>query len=300
MVWLGIKKLGKSLNFKQAGSEAAGLVENIFVKIAGRRNMKTLEIIFPEFSENDKGNLAALFKENKVKEYAWIDRGVRITFREYFIPYSVKKMGALIEAAAAYAKKTYPTLEQSCHTCHSATKADIYYVNDSCFYICEKCLGELEDRLHKEEANDLMVPTNYLAGFLGALLFSIPGIILTVVMFNFLNIVAAISSIAYIYLAKIGYKKFEGKINGFGSFIVSGVGILMPAAGFFAGYSLLIYRIVRSFEIVGEVFKVPEVQRELGMNILIALMVSSVFIVINLLRTYGEWSRRVLKKAKDL
>jgi hypothetical protein len=66
----------EEIRFKKTDTEVLGFVKNIFVKIADRREMKTAEIIFPDFpdiDENDKAYIVELFGENNVKEYNWIN-----------------------------------------------------------------------------------------------------------------------------------------------------------------------------------------------------------------------------------
>ncbi|MDL2229190.1 hypothetical protein LJC14_02960 [Treponema sp. OttesenSCG-928-L16] len=300
MVWLGIKKLAKQLGLQEAGPEAAGVTGNLFIKLADRTGMKTLEIVFPEFSEEDQEALAALFKEQKIKEYTFGEKNVSLIFREQFVPYSIKKINEHIDAVKEYFERTYPGTKQKCQHCNELKEAQVYYTKDGSLYLCEKCFYNCERDIQEEERQRSYEPNNYLRGFIGAFLFSIPGILVTILFFNVLETIAAVSAIVYILLARTGYKKFGGKQNIAGSIIVNTTGILMTVAGIVVSYTILIYTVAESLDLVWEVYKFPEVQEELLRNILVALIVSLIYVVINAVRMSKEWSGIKIKKGREL
>jgi hypothetical protein len=220
MVWLGIKKLGKQLNLQKSTSEALGIVKNSFVKIADRMGMKTLEIIFPENNEEDMENIIKILKNNKIKEYNFMENGISIIYRESFVPYSIKKIRILVDFITDYFYKKYPNIIHKCHKCHTTTEANIYYSNNGSIYLCDNCLKEIENKIYEEKLNYTMIPSNYIFGFIGALFFSIPGIIITTLFFIFLKGITACSGLSYVVLGKIGYQKFKGKMTPIGAIII--------------------------------------------------------------------------------
>jgi hypothetical protein len=300
MVWLGIKKLGRALRFKRTDAEALGFVENTFVKIADRMGMKTLEMIFPEFDEADRERVEAVFKEYKVKEHSWGVKAVTVTFRENFAPYSVKKIQEIINAVAGYIKEKYPREEPKCQHCGNSANGEVYYTKNESLYLCENCRDEWENKLREEKDAFDRLPEHYFPGLAGALLFAIPGIIVTVLFFVFLQSIAAVSTVLYIFLAKKGYVKFKGKPNQFGALIISFAGVLMTVAGIAVSFVALIVKETKSFERIFEILKIPEVQQEISRNVVSALILSSVFLAINWFTMKKEWSFSELKKAEEI
>jgi hypothetical protein len=147
------------------------------------------------------------------------------------------------------------------------------------------------------------LPTNYFSGIIGALLFSIPGIIITVLFFVFLDRLAAVSSLLYIVFGIKGYKTFKGKISPFGAFIIKTVGIIMIGIGTLIAYSSLILKEIKMFDIdlLIQVLKIPEVTRELLINIVISYIVSGFFIIFQLFQMIKQWKfLKIIKKARDI
>jgi hypothetical protein len=299
MVWLGIKRIGKKLGFRKTDTEALGFVGNIFAKIADRMGMKTLEIIFPSFDDNDKEFVLKFFAENKIKEYDWKQDGVLIIFRENFLPYSVKKIHNIIISISNYFGNKYP-LEHKCQNCGQLNEGDIYFIKDDSKYLCNSCLDDITNKLHEEKIKDDQLPSNYLMGFLGSIIFPIPGILLTIILFVFLNKIAAMSALLYITLAKLGYTKFKGKLTQFGSIIISCSGILMTAIGIVVSYIVCIVFQIKTFDGIFDILKIPEVQNELAFNIKFALFLSLIVIIINLFQMKKEWSFPKIKRAKEI
>ncbi|WP_461257658.1 hypothetical protein, partial [Treponema sp. R80B11-R83G3] len=125
----------------------------------------------------------------------------------------------------------YPMQKPQCQRCESEKEAELVCVNNESLFICNDCYRELERNINKENMELENTPNNYLLGFLGAFLFSIPGILLTIAFFIFLNRVAAISALLYVFLGTIGYKKFKGKINPVGVLVILFNGIIMVSIG---------------------------------------------------------------------
>jgi hypothetical protein len=213
MLWPGIKKLGKELNLKRTDSEVVGFVKNCFVKMYDGRNMKILELYVPEMSDDDKNNIIKKLESRKIKKYEWIPNGVKIVFIEIFVPYSLKKIKELLDECINYFSNKYPTQKPQCQHCGQLNETYIYCINNVSLIICKDCHNQLEKTTQNENLEQQNVKGNYLLGFTGAILFAIPGILLTVLFFVFLESLAAFSAIVYIYLGTIGYKKFKGKIS---------------------------------------------------------------------------------------
>jgi rubrerythrin len=303
MLWPGIKKLGKELGLKRTNSEVVGTLKNCFVKMYDGMNMKVLEIYPPEADDADKEHISGLLKQNKVKQHDWLNNGVKIIFQEYIRPYSMKKIKNILSVIVEYFEHKYPDTIPICQKCYDQKEAGVYYVGNESNYLCADCLRKFKKDLDNEHWEYQQLPTNYLKGFIGALLFSIPGIIVTVIFFVFLDRLAAISALIYVVLATKGYKMFKGKVSPIGALITILVGIIMIAIGMFVAYSVLIFKELKAvdFDMLMFILGMPEVGRELLMNIVLSYVISGIYIVVQLFQMMKEWKfSKTIKEAREI
>jgi hypothetical protein len=313
------KKLGIRFGLKKAGSEAAGNAVlpngkpgNCFVVLGDGKNVKTLRIVFPELDDEDIKASEVILAGVKVKKFEWREREIFIRFPEYFAPYSKEKIALVVEKITAYFAERYPDIRQCCHNCGSGEACDVY-AGASALFLCEKCFYEKDEVIGKARREYEAEPTNYIRGFFGALLFAIPGVILAVVLFAFFNTIAAVSTLVCMLLARVGYQKLKGKGSPVGAFIVSLVGAIMTVAGVCAGYIAVIVQALLKegiplnmiLTILSQIRKTSpelfsELFSELTKNIAIALLVSAVFIVINLYSMIQQWQFPNIKKAEEI
>jgi ferredoxin len=307
MLWPGIKKLGKELQFRRTDSEIVGIVENCFVKMYDGKNMKILELYVPELDDLDKENVINKLQLNKIKNYTWVTGGIKIVFPEYFRPYSIKKIMSILNETVSYFSKKYPNSSPRCHKCNTQKKSDVYCIGTESMYLCDDCLRECENNMHETSFAYHQIPTNYFSGFIGALLFSIPGVILTIILFVFLNTLGAISSLLYVVLGIKGYKKFKGKITPFGAFIIIGIGLIMTGIGVITAYSIFILREIFKeintvdFGMLIEIFKLPEIQKELTQNLALAYLVSGIFFILQFFQMKKDWNYKFdIQKPREI
>jgi len=161
----------------------------------------------------------------------------------------------------------------------------------------------LEEEINNKNLENGYAPANYLAGFLGSLLFSIPGILVTVLLFVFLNMLAAVSSVLYVVLGIKGYKKFNGKVSRFGVLIIILATIIMVGLGIVVSYSIYILKELKTMDIdtLFYILKMPEVQRELLKNIAVSYVISGFYLVFQVIQLMKEWkTEKTLKSPEDI
>jgi len=293
MLWPGIKRLGKELQLKRTDSEVIGMVKNCLVKMYDGNNRKVLELFFPEINYIDKEFLINILVQNKIKKYDWLIKGIRITFPEIIKPYSMSKIKDILLCITDYFEKAYPNDKPQCNKCGMKKDADVYYIRNSSLYLCDDCLSQYKRDKNNEDWEYKQVPTNYLSGFIGALLFSLPGILVTILLFVFLGRLAALSALLYVFLGIKGYTKFKGKVTPIGASIVIISGLIMVGIGVFTAYSVLILKTIESFDInrLIEILKIPDIQRELKMNLTTSYVVSGFYFIFQLFQMMKEWRK---------
>ena len=161
MLWPGLKKLGKELGFKRTNSEVVGTIKNCFIKMFDGNNMKVLEIYSPQVDDTDKVEVEGIIKQNKVKECNWLDNGVRITFHEYFIPYSIIKIKNLLYILVEYFNQKYPDNIPQCQACSIQKEAEVYFIGNASKYTCADCLKKIEKDINNKYREYNQLPTNY-------------------------------------------------------------------------------------------------------------------------------------------
>ena len=238
----------------------------------------------------------------KVKRYEWLEYGVRIIFNEYFFPYSINRIKNVLMDFTEYFSAKYSNQKLHCQKCNNSNDLETYCIDNITLVICEDCSKLIETEIYNINMENIHKPTNYLSGFIGSLLFSTPGIILTVLFFVFFNRLAAASSVLYVFLGIKGYKKFKGKVSKFGVFVIIMSTIIMVCFGIVVSYSILILKELKTLDIdmVIQILKMPEVKRELLMNIVLAYVISGFYLIFQIFQMIKEWkTEKVIKRPDD-
>ena len=303
MLWLGIKKLGKELQLKRIDSEIVGMVKNCFVKLYDGKGMKFLELFVPEISDSDKEYIGDKLKINKIKKYEWLEYGVKIIFIENLLPYSMSKIKNILTDFTEYFSANYPDQSPRCQKCGIPKDLDAYCVGTTTFIICEDCYKSLEKETKEKNLENKSVPSNYLLGFIGFLLYSMPSVLVTVSMFVFLNTLVAVSSVIYVILGIKGYKKFKGKISRIGSIIIILSTIIMVGFGIIVAYSVFILRELKTtdIELLINILRIREIQQEIVKNIILSYVISGFYLVYQVIQMMKEWkTEKSIKKSRDI
>lgn len=300
MLFPGIKKLGKELGLLRSSSVVMGTVDNNYIRLYDGKNVKVLEFFFPKADPSNKNELSIYLDNNKIKKHEWSGTTLIMTFPEYLKPYPIKNISKVITYLSKYSCDHYPNEKVACQKCNLSTEANSYSLADAPLYLCNDCVKNLELELQNKKLEYESIPTNYLFGAIGALLFSIPGLIITALLFVFLNRIAALSAVIYVFLAAKGYSYFKGKTDKVGAIILTISGLVFTYTGILFSYSTMILHKTKSLENTFELLKNPEIQKEMNTNITIGLIVCSLYLVFNFISLLGEWKFPILKKSKEI
>ncbi len=121
-----------------------------------------------------------------------------------------EQVADLLDRMTKYAHKYH--LRPGCCVCGEPA-ADFVGYEDVPYYACGKCAGHLSDFHLSTTEKRKKEPLHALRGFLGALLFSLIGFLLWVVMVSFLGKIGGIAGYVIIYGALKGYQLFGGRLN---------------------------------------------------------------------------------------
>jgi hypothetical protein len=197
----------------------------------------------------------------------------------------------------------YPDQCPRCRKCGASKNVDAYFVDNATLIACEDCYKTFENEIAGVNLEAKYTPTNYLSGFLGSLLFSIPGVLLTALFFVFFDRLAAISSVVYVFLRIKGYKKFNGKISRFGVFLIIVSAAIMVGFGVLFSYSIFIFKEIKTIdmEMLIAILKIPEVQQEIIKNMLLSYFLSGLCLVFQFYQMIKEWkSEKTIKRTREI
>lgn len=314
MVFPGLKKLSQEFGFKNNGTYFYGFINNTYVIFADGANQKNVSFRFPiELDEDDKKKILSWKRKGYAKSIDFFDDqsfDVYIVFTEYFLPFKISKIKEVIEEITGYIKQKYPQEKSKCSgdNCIETDGVNIFDIDGIPLPMCSSCAKRLETKIENEYEDFRLQPNNYLQGSIAAIVFSIPGILVTFILFLSGRIAGA-SGLVYFYLSQKGYVWAKGKMNKIGALIVSLISLLYTAVGVYLSYiAVIVKELLKLPEIKGypifelvklslESVKKPEVKKELLTNIYLSLFVCGTCILISMIQLLKSTGKIKIKKA---
>lgn len=110
--------------------------------------------------------------------------------------------------------------QNKCHTCGSDQRINYYDLNDTGILLCDNCFSQKDYKFNEIEKERISKEKNYLTRFLGAFIFSIPGIILWILFAIYFEILASGSAFIIAFLGVIGYDYFRGRYGKLKNYII--------------------------------------------------------------------------------
>ncbi len=108
-------------------------------------------------------------------------------------------------------KKLKISEQNKCHSCGANQKINYYDLNDTGIILCNSCFQQTENSFYEIESKRISEEKNYLTGFLGSIVFSIPGIIAWVLIAVYLERIASGMALIIAFLGLKGYDYFKGR-----------------------------------------------------------------------------------------
>ena len=129
-------------------------------------------------------------------------------------------MYTLVDFLVVLFKKLNISEQNKCHNCGTYQKINYYDLNDNGIILCNNCFNQTENSLLEIERERISEEKNYLTGFLGAMVFSIPGIIAWVLIAVFLERLATGMALIIALLGLKGYDYLKGRHGKFTKYII--------------------------------------------------------------------------------
>ena len=314
MVFPGLSKLGQELNFKNNKKFFYGFVKSSYVMFGDGMGFKQLWFTFPhELDEEDKNKILSWKKKGYASKINLLQKdplNVMMMFSENFVPFKISKIKEIIDDLSDYFQTKYPESKPKCagENCTAESNLDFYSVDGIPLPLCPSCIKRMENDAENALEEQKLQPDNYVKGAVFALLFSIPGILLTFILFM-LGKIAGVSGLAYYYLSQKGYLWAKGKLNKIGVIIISLSSFIFTAIGTFVSYvAYIVIEVMKNPLAIGlsviDAIKVTfntvltndEVTRELLANILLSLFLCGICIIANMVQSLKNTGKTKITK----
>lgn len=284
MIFPGIKKISRKLSLYRSNNQTFGLYNNYFIRLGDGYNCKYAII---EFEEIDiaKSNLLTTLIKNKKKRFKFkhfeiTRKSISYKFSELIKHFSVKLLKRVVEITIKILQENNIKGSNKCHKCNKNDKISFYHFKSNGLKLCNTCIAELNIEQQKKKEEYINEDKNYGKGILGFLLFGLPGIILGIILYIFLNRIAAVTALVICGLGFRGYLFFGGKNGKFTAAIVSILTIIYVIIGSFLNVYFLLLR--SGFEynlIIKTILNSPKLINGIKINIIISIIMSLLIII---------------------
>ncbi|ROI06712.1 hypothetical protein EGI16_02060 [Chryseobacterium sp. G0240] len=220
MIFPKAKKIAKDLGWYKTNNSVFGLYKGYFFNISDASlsttpQFKLVTATTGNITEEQQLQIKTELKLNKRKLkftlFEISDNAIFFKFTENVTLTQLKTVYSLFDFLVDLFKKLNISEQNKCHNCGRYQRINYYNLNDIGIILCDTCFSHENHRLHEIEKEMISKEKNYLTGFLGALIFSVPGIILWTLCAVYFERLA--SGIAFIiaFLGILGYDYFKGR-----------------------------------------------------------------------------------------
>lgn len=220
MIFPKAKKIARELDWYTAKDLVFGLYKGYFFSVgdAPITNNPQYKFVVVKTGELTDEQVSAIEKELfehkptlKFTMFRITKYGLHFEFHENLKFTKLERIYALFDFAVDILKQAGIPEQENCHECGTKDRLQYYNINDEGALLCPSCAGKVEDSFNEEERARVLAEKGYLAGFLGALAFSIPGIIAWVLVSFFFGKLTIILILVIAILSFKGYGYFKGK-----------------------------------------------------------------------------------------
>ncbi len=187
----------------------------VVLQLAGNEYLLRMDVA----SDMDPGNIrlnefvSKLAAENKNLKRVALDGATLALFLKK--PFALKKLPGVIDECAQPVFEFLRTgfYRSACSNCQSTSAAvKLYEVNGYAEYLCEACAAARRSGLEANQVSAKAQKSNFFPGLAGAILGSLAGIALWVLVY-YLGYIAGLAGLLMAVLALKGYEKFGGALD---------------------------------------------------------------------------------------
>jgi hypothetical protein len=220
MIFPKAKKIAQELGWHKTNNGVFGLYNGYFFNVSDASLLSnpqfkfvtaTTDILTEDQKSQIKNELNTNRKSLKFTTFEIYDNSIFFQFAENLTFTKIKTVYSLFDFLVDLFKKSGVAEQNKCHNCESKESVEFYDLNDSGVLLCNPCFRKIENSFYETEREKRSEEKNYLTGFLGSLVFSIPGIIAWVLVAVYLEILASAMAMVIAFLGIKGYNYFKGQ-----------------------------------------------------------------------------------------
>lgn len=173
-----------------------------------------LNIPFNLSSKEINNNLETLFKTlksniNTIEVLKYEDGSINLLLHSINSDDDLNNFKSILKDIINFLKEN--SLVSACTSCGSLENLSLSLINNNPVYLCNNCSLEFNKHIENEKDNPFNAK-KFILGIIGALLFTIPGVALWVIIYN-AGYIASIVGFVISFLAIKGYRTLGGKLN---------------------------------------------------------------------------------------
>ncbi|MEA4985738.1 hypothetical protein SDC9_42833 [bioreactor metagenome] len=220
MIFPKAKKIAKELDWYKTKDGVFGLYKDYFFNVGdgsllSNPQYKYVSATTDTLTEEQKLQIKTELETNKkllkFSNFEIGDNSVFVQFFENLTFTKLKTVYTLFDFLVDLFKKVGISEQNKCHNCDSKDSVKYYELNDNGVLLCSPCFRQIENSYYEVERERISEEKNYLTGFLGSLVFSIPGIIVWVLIAVYLERLASAMAMVIAFLGLKGYDYFKGR-----------------------------------------------------------------------------------------
>ncbi|CAH0173727.1 hypothetical protein [Chryseobacterium sp. Bi04] len=229
MIFPKAKKIAEDLGWYKTEDGVFGLYKGYFFNVSdasliSNPQYKFVTVTSGNLTEEQRLQINTELVTNKKRlkftSFEIGDTDIFFRFAESFIYTKLKTVYSLFDFLVDLFKKLNIPEQYKCHSCGTNQKVNYYNLNDNGILLCDTCFHEKNNKFYEIEKLRISKEKNYLTGFLGAVIFSIPGIILWVLSAVYLGRIASAMALIIAFSAFIGYGFLKGREGTFKKYII--------------------------------------------------------------------------------
>lgn len=219
MIFPKAKKIARDLGWHKTNHKVFGLYKGYFFNVSDASIIHTPQYkyisvttgnVTEEQRQQIKTELTNNRKRLKFSQFEIRENTIYFKFTENIMPTKISTVYVLFDFVADLLKKLNIPEQNKCHGCEKNQRFDYYNLNHTGVLFCDDCFKQTNDKFHEIEKERISKEKNYLAGFLGAVVFSIPAIILWVLLAVYLGEISSGMAFVIALLGFLGYDYFNG------------------------------------------------------------------------------------------
>ena len=302
MIYPRIKKIARQNGWHRTKNAVFGLYKDYFFTMGDGQGFKFITAIIPETDDEKIAQIGGVLEKNRkvlgFDELIFEERTVSVTFKESVMSAKESVLYEMLEFFAQIFDSLDFPKQNCCDLCSSKDNFDYYVYQEQPMMLCKSCHMEFVNDLNTSVAEFQQEEKNYLQGTLGAIVFSLPGVVLWVILAVYVGIISALMAVVFTFLAIKGYEKFGGKWGRLTPLLLILVNIILVIV---SNYATVIYELfISDYGINLQILRSPEMAEFLTNNILFSLLVCGLAWIYVLFQMWKGFKHPKIEPAKPV